>query len=333
MSTQAPEREGGPAVLPPLPRMTVRRYIQQFAMLIALIVLVTVSASLNENFLTQANLLNVARQVALTAVLGAGMTVVIISGGIDLSVGAVVALAGVVIAKVLIATNGNLLLGVLAGLAVGVAVGVASGLVIAKLRIQPFIVTLAAMTITRGLVLILTSAIPISLLDYRPFAFFGQGYIGPIPVPIILALVVYAVTYFMLRKTKFGRYTYAIGGNEIATRIAGVPVDRYKVYIYAFNGLLVGLTAVVFTSRLLSGSPTLGVGFELTAITMVILGGTSFVGGQGTLWGTLIGAAILGVLSNALNLNNVSAFYQDLSTGIVILIAVILDHILRRERA
>jgi ribose transport system permease protein len=323
--------DAGNRELPPIPRMPFRRYVQQFAMLMALAVIIIITSSLSPNFLTTANILNVARQIALTAILGAGMTVIIISGGIDLSVGGVIALGSAVIANTLIATGGNIWLAVLAGIATGALVGLGNGIIIAKLKIQPFIVTLAAMTITRGIVLIYTNAVPISLLKYPDFAFFGQGYIGPIPFPIILMVFSYLLTFLLMRKTKFGRYVFAIGGNETATRIAGVPVDRYKILIYVFSGALVGLTAVMFTSRLLSGSPTIGVGFELTAITMVILGGTSFVGGQGTIWGTLVGAAILGVLANAMNLLNVSAFFQDLSTGVVILIAVIIDKLLRQE--
>lgn len=318
--------------IPPVPRLPFRRYVQQFAMLLALGSIIIVTSSLSPNFFTSANLFNVARQIALTAILGAGMTVVIISGGIDLSVGGVIALGSAVIANTLIATGGNIWIALLAGIGTGMLVGLGNGLVIAKINIQPFIVTLASMTITRGLVLIYTNAIPISILSFPDFAFFGQGYVGPVPFPIILMAFCYLLTFFLLMKTKFGRYVFAIGGNETATRIAGVNVDLYKILIYVFNGALVGLTSVVFTSRLLSGIPTLGVGFELTAITMVILGGTSFAGGQGTVWGTLVGAAILGVLANAMNLLNVSAFYQDLSTGIVILIAVIIDRLLRQDR-
>jgi ribose/xylose/arabinose/galactoside ABC-type transport system permease subunit len=318
--------------VPPRPRRPVRSYVQQFAMLIALVVMMAVTAMLSPNFMTVSNMLNVARQVALTAILGAGMTVVIISGGIDLSVGGAIALGSALIAATLIATDGNIWLATLVGVATGAMVGLGNGLIIAKVKIQPFIVTLASMVITRGLVLIFTDARPISVLQYKAFAFWGQGYLGPIPVPIVLMLIIYVVTDILLRRTRFGRYCYAMGGNEVATRIAGIKVDRYKILIYVFNGVLVGITAVVFTSRLLSGTPTLGVGFELTAITMVILGGTSFVGGQGNVWGTLIGATVLGVLANAMNLLNISAFYQDLSTGVVILLAVIIDRVLRHER-
>jgi ribose/xylose/arabinose/galactoside ABC-type transport system permease subunit len=309
-----------------------RRYVQQFALLIALGVMMTVVSSLSPNFLTSDNLLNVARQVSLLGILGAGMTVVIISGGIDLSVGGVVALGSTLCAGTVVATGGNLFLGVAVALATGVVVGIMNGIVIAKMHIQPFIVTLAAVSIARGIALIYTDARPISLLEYPRFAVFGQGYVGPIPVPIVLMLGVFGVTWLLLRMTKFGRYVFAIGGNEAATRIAGVNVDRYKICIYAFNGVLVGLTSLMFTSRLMSGTPTLGAGFELTAITMVILGGTSFTGGQGTVWGTLVGAALLGVLSNAMNLLGVSTYYQDLSVGGVILVAVIIDRLLRTRR-
>lgn len=332
MSSEANSGQLLQETVPPRPRQPFRVYLQQFAMLIALVVLMAITAMLSPNFLTVSNLLNVARQVALTAILGAGMTVVILSGGIDLSVGGVIALGSALIAITLIATDGNILLATLVGIATGACVGFGNGLIIAKVRIQPFIVTLATMVITRGLLLILTDARPISLLAHKPFAFWGQGYIGPIPVPIILMLIIFVFTDILLRRTRFGRYCYAMGDNEVATRIAGINVDRYKILIYVFNGVLVGITSVVFTSRLLSGIPTLGVGFELTAITMVILGGTSFAGRQGNVWGTLIGAMVLGVLSNAMNLLNISAFYQDLSTGVVILLAVIIDRVLRHER-
>lgn len=309
-----------------------RRYVQQFALLIALGAMMTVVSALSPNFFTSDNLLNVARQISLLAILGAGMTVVIISGGIDLSVGGVVALGSTLCAGTIVATGGNLVLGVLAPLATGAAIGIINGLIISKLHIQPFIVTLAAVSLARGMALIYTDARPISVLEYPDFAWIGQGYVGPIPVPILLMFGVFVITWLLLRITKFGRYVFAIGGNETATRIAGVNVDRYKVLIYAFNGILVGLTALIFTSRLMSGTPTLGIGFELTAITMVILGGTSFTGGQGTIWGTLVGAALLGVLSNAMNLLGVSTYYQDLSIGGVILVAVIIDRLLRTER-
>lgn len=310
---------------------TLRRYLQQFALLIALALMMTMASTISPYFLTVDNMINVARQVALTAILGAGMTIVIISGGIDLSIGGVLALCSVTCAGTIAAT-GSIVLGILVSLVVGAAFGAVNGIITATLNIQPFIVTLATMGIARGLALIFTGARPISVLDYSAFSFIGQGYLGPIPIPVVIMVVIFGIVAFLLRMTKFGRYVFAIGGSEPASRIAGIKVNRYKLFIYAFNGVLVGLTAILFTSRLMSGTPTLGLGYELTAITMVILGGTSFLGGQGTIWGTLIGAAILGVLVNGLNLLGVSTYYQDLAIGVVILIAVIVDQLLRRKR-
>lgn len=331
MPEQVTERLLDVPETPVVPKLSLARRIQQFAMVIGLVLLMAVVSRLSPDFLTTSNLLNVARQVSLTAILGAGMTVVIISGGIDLSVGSVVGLGTAVVANTVIATNGNIWLATVAGVAVGAAVGFGNGLVIAKLQIQPFIVTLASLTIVRGLVMIYTNAIPISIINYSSFSFLGGGYVGSIPTPIIIAVVTFAVSWFLLTKTLFGRYVFAIGNSEATTRLAGVNVDFYKILIYIFNGALAGLTSAIFASRLMTGDPTLGAGFELTAITMVILGGTSFIGGQGSLWGTVVGACILGVISNALNLLNVSSFYQDLSTGVVILIAVILDRLLRQQ--
>jgi len=190
--------------------------------------------------------------------------------------------------------------------------------------VAAFIVTLATLGIANGIVLLYTGARPIAVED-EAFAFLGEGKLGGIPFPIILALVVYVVLWFVLGRTRFGRYNYAIGGNELATRLAGVPVDRYKIYIFVTAGVLAGLTGVVLTARLGSGVPTLGIGFELISITAVVLGGTSLFGGEGRIWGTLVGAAITGVIANGLSILGVGAYYQPVVTGIVILIAVLAD--------
>lgn len=302
----------------------------RYGMLLALAAMVLVGSVVSDKFMTASNLLNVMRQISLTGILGAGMTVVIISGGIDLSVGASIALASCVMANILLATH-NVWLTYLAGIGVTTFIGLCVGLFVTKIGIEPFIATLATQIILRGVTYLYTNAQPISVYRMSEFAYLGQGYWGPIPIPLYFMVATFVLTFFMLKKTKFGRYVYAIGGNARSAHLAGINVHRCKILVYMFNGILTGISAILLTSRLLSGVPTLGVGYETTAITMTILGGTSFSGGQGNVWITMVGAAILGVLSNGMNLMNLSPFYQDISTGIVILLAVTGDRLAHRD--
>lgn len=302
----------------------------RYGILLALAAMVLIGTFISDRFLTTSNLLNVMRQISLTGILGAGMTVVIISGGIDLSVGASIALASCVMAKTLLATQ-NVWLTYVAGIGITTFVGLCVGLFVTKIGIEPFIATLAVQIILRGITYLYTNAQPISVYTVSEFAYLGQSYWGPIPIPLYFMIATFVVTYFMLKKTKFGRYVYAIGGNTPSAHLAGINVHRCKILVYVFNGILTGISAILLTSRLLSGVPTLGVGYETTAITMTILGGTSFSGGQGNVWLTMVGAAILGVLSNGMNLMNLSPFYQDISTGVVILLAVAGDRIAHRN--
>jgi ribose/xylose/arabinose/galactoside ABC-type transport system permease subunit len=292
-------------------------------MALVLVVLLVALGMLQPRALNVTNVLNLARQISITALVSAGQTLVILAAQIDLSVGSVLGLAGVIAAGVLRDT-GSATLAVLAGLGVGGACGLVNGVIVAKGKVAAFIVTLATLGIANGIVLLYTGARPIAVQD-EAFAFLGEGKLGGVPFPIILALVVYVVLWFVLSRTRFGRYNYAIGGNELATRLAGVPVDRYKIYIFVTAGVLAGLTGVVLTARLGSGVPTLGIGFELISITAVVLGGTSLFGGEGRIWGTLVGAAITGVIANGLSILGVGAYYQPVVTGIVILIAVLAD--------
>lgn len=300
--------------------------VKRFGMLIILGLIILVISLLNERFFTVSNFLIILRQVSINAVVAAGMTVVILSAGIDLSVGSVVALAGVLAAGALAAT-GSTALAVLVGVGAGAALGAVNGVFIAYPRLPPFIVTLATMVLARGLTLVYTEGRPI-LVDSRAFEFVGGGYIFNIPVPVLLMGLVYVLLYLILSWTKFGRYVYAIGGNEQACRLSGMNVEGIKVAIYAISGFFAGLTAIVLSSRLLSAQPTAGVGYELDAIAAVILGGTSLSGGEGGLGGTIVGAIIIGVLANGLNLLNVSPFFQDVAKGLVILFAVLLDRLI-----
>lgn len=297
--------------------------LKKMGPLLALILLALGLALLSDRFLTVNNLLNVARQVSINAIISVGMTFVILTGGIDLSVGSILALAGSITAGIL-AQGSSLATGLIAGLLLGLLLGLINGLLVTKGGIPPFIATMGMMTIARGLTLVYTDGRPITGMD-ESFRFLGGGYVGGIPFPVILMAVIILLAVFMLKKTTFGRYIYAIGGNEEATRLSGIRTGRVIMGVYALAGLLAGLGGIIMSSRLNSAQPTAGMGFELDAIAAVVLGGTSLSGGVGTIGGTLIGAFIIGVLDNGLNLLNVSSFYQQVVKGVVILLAVLLD--------
>ncbi len=296
-------------------------------MVVAFALLMTALSFLSGSFLTVSNLLNIARQVSINAIIAAGMTFVILTGGIDLSVGSVLALSGAIIAG-LLAAGRPVLVGIAAGLAGGALLGLVNGLVIAKGRVQPFIATLAMLTIARGATLVYTDGRPITGLP-DAFVYLGAGEIGRVPVPVVLMAAVFVLLYIVLTQTVLGRYVYAIGGNEEAARLSGVNVPFYKALVYAISGTLAAISAVILTARLNSAQPTAGAAFELDAIAAVVLGGTTLAGGEGGLGGTLLGAFIIGVLNNGLNLLDVSSFYQQVVKGIVILLAVLLDRRLR----
>ncbi|MEE8563966.1 MAG: ribose ABC transporter permease [Atribacterota bacterium] len=293
--------------------------IRRYGILIGLIGLITGFSVLSDRFFTISNMLIVMRQTSIVAFLAVGMSFVILGAGIDLSVGSVLAFSGAVGAGVM--QNGGIFFGILAGLALGTALGIFNGMVITKLKIPAFIATLAMMAIARGGTLVYTDGRPITGLP-SSFAFLGRGYIGNVPFPIILMLIIFILAYIVLKLTRFGRYVYATGGNINAARASGIKVDNVIISTFAISGFLSGLTGMVLASRLNSAQPTAGVGYELDAIAAVVLGGTNLFGGEGELWGTLVGAFIMGILNNGLNMLNVSSFYQQVVKGIVILIAV-----------
>ena len=293
--------------------------IRRYGILIGLIGLITGFSVLSERFFTISNMLIVMRQTSIVAFLAVGMSFVILGAGIDLSVGSVLAFSGAVGAGVM--QNGGIFFGILAGLALGTALGAFSGIVITKLKIPSFIATLAMMAIARGGTLVYTDGRPITGLP-SSFAFLGRGYIGNVPFPIILMLIIFILAYIVLKLTRFGRYVYATGGNINAARASGIKVNNVIISTFAISGFLSGLTGMVLASRLNSAQPTAGMGYELDAIAAVVLGGTNLFGGEGELWGTLVGAFIMGILNNGLNMLNVSSFYQQVVKGIVILIAV-----------
>ncbi len=292
---------------------------------LGLLAMVIVMSFLSEHFLTLPNILNIIRQVSIMGIIAVGMTFVILSQGIDLSVGSLLAFTGAVSAGVL-SGGYSIFLAVLAGLGAGAALGLFNGFMIAKANLPDFIVTLAMMSIARGLTLVYTGGRPISGFS-SGFRFIGGGRIGIIPVPVIIFLVIIMLGYIVLTRTKFGRYVYAVGGNREAARLAGINTDKIKMAVYTISGILAGLSGVILTSRLNSAQPTAGSGYELDVIAMVVLGGTSLMGGKGSVQGTLVGALIIGVLNNSLNLLGVASFYQEVAKGIVILIAVLLDRL------
>jgi len=305
----------------------VRDILRRFGILFAFILLMVVLAFLSDSFLTVNNLLNIARQVSINAIIAAGMTFVILTFGIDLSVGSVLAFSGAIIAG-LLSRGHPLVVGIGAGLLVGGLIGLVNGLIITKGGVQPFIATLGMLTIARGATLVSTDGRPITGLP-DAFVWLGAGEIARIPVPVVIMTVVFAASYVVLTQTVLGRYIYAIGGNEEATRLSGVNVAFYKTLAYVISGALSALSAVILTARLNSAQPTAGMGYELDAIAAVVLGGTTLAGGEGGIAGTLLGAFIIGVLNNGLNLLNVSSFYQQVVKGVVILLAVLLDRRLR----
>jgi ribose transport system permease protein len=302
---------------------------RQFGTAIGLLALCTVLWILTPHFLTVSNLLNVAEQTSINAIVAVGMTFVIISGGIDLSVGSMVALAGVVLGTAL--QGGEpLAIALLLALAVGLTCGLVNGVLVSWGGLPPFIVTLGTMSIARGAALLFTEGRPVSGFS-PPFRALATGRVGFVPAPIVVMGLVYAAAHFALTRTTFGRYVYAIGGNEEATRLSGVSVRFHKTMIYGVSGLMSAVAAIILTARLNSAQPIAGMMYELDAIAATVIGGTSLMGGEGTLAGTLVGALIMGVLRNGLNLLGVSSFLQQIVIGGVIVVAVLLDTVLKRK--
>lgn len=295
--------------------------------LIALIMLIVVVSFMNEYFFTVDNILNIFRQTSVIAIMAAGMTLVILTAGIDLSVGSILALCGAFAAS-MISMEIPVLIAVSVSLLGGAVLGSIAGVIIAKGKVQAFIATLVTMTLLRGATMVYTDGRPIStgFTDVADaFAWFGTGYVFGIPVPVWLMVCVFSGIWYLLNHTRFGRYIYALGGNESATLLSGINVDRIKIGVYSICGLLSALAGIIITSRLSSAQPTAGMGYELDAIAAVVVGGTSLAGGKGRIMGTLIGALIIGVLNNALNLLDVSSYYQMIVKAVVILLAVLVD--------
>lgn len=308
-------------------QLDLKSLLIKYKSLVGLLLLIVVVSILSPSFLSTRNILNILRQTSVNAIIAAGMTFVILTGGIDLSVGSVLALSGAFAAS-LLASGQSIIVAVIAAIVVGAVVGFLNGFVIAKGKLQPFIATLATMTILRGITLVFTDGKPITLGSNAlamAFGKIGGGTILGVPSPVIITILVFITCYYILNHTKMGRYTYALGGNEEATKLSGLNTDRIKIWVYTISGILSAVAGIIITSRLYSAQPTAGTGYELDAIAAVVLGGTKLTGGKGKISGTIIGALIIGGLSNALNILDVSSYYQMMVKGIVILIAVLLD--------
>lgn len=298
---------------------------QKFGPLLALVLLFIVITVLNPSFMEPNNILNLLRQTSINALIAFGMTFIILTGGIDLSVGSILALSSALMAGMMV-SGMDPILAILVGILLGAIMGVINGILVSKGKMAPFIVTLATMTIFRGLTLVYTDGKPITGIgDSDMFQMLGRGYFLGLPVPAVVMVIAFLILWFLLHKTSFGRKTYAIGGNERASRISGIKVDRVKVAIYGLAGTMAAIAGAILTSRLNSAQPTAGQSYEMDAIAAVVLGGTSLSGGKGRLFGTLVGVLIIGTLNNGMNLLGVSSFYQQVVKGAVILIAVLLD--------
>lgn len=300
-------------------------YLEKIIPFIGLILLVIIISVLNSAFLEPSNLFNLLRQVSINGLIAFGMTFVILTGGIDLSVGSTLALSSALIA-ILMVSGVDSMIALLVGCILGAILGAINGLLITLGKMAPFIATLATMTVFRGLTLVITDGNPITNLNGSyAFQLFGLGYFLGIPVPAVTMFITFIILYIILHKTIFGRQTYAMGGNEKAAFISGIKVNKLKIMIYSLAGLMSAMAGAILTSRLNSAQPTAGMSYELDAIAAVVLGGTSLTGGKGRILGTLIGVLIIGVLNNGLNLLGVSSFYQQVVKGVVIIIAVLID--------
>ncbi|MGV2989835.1 ABC transporter permease [Vibrio sp. E150_011] len=311
------------------------RFISKYAIYVVFVAMCIVMSILSPVFLTVANLLNVMTQMASIGLLALGVTIIIITRGIDLSSGSVLAVAAVVSASTAQTLDWSMrmypnlpelpvIVPILVALGVGAFCGLINGALIAYTGIPPFIATLGMMIIARGAALLYSDGRPISsLID--SYQWIGQGTLGGIPVPVVIFLVMALFTYLLLNYTRFGKYAYAIGGNETAAYVSGINVTKYKILVYVYAGFLAGIAALILTARINSGQPGLGNMYELDAIAAATVGGVSHAGGIGTIQGTIVGTMIMGVLQNGLDLLNVSAYWQQVVKGLVIVVAVIFD--------
>ncbi|RUT31377.1 ABC transporter permease [Arsenicitalea aurantiaca] len=299
--------------------------LSKYGIVLAFVILFVALSFAHQNFLSTANLTNVLRQVSINGILAIGMTYVILTGGIDLSVGSVLALCGVVAGSLVTGADpANPALAFLAGIGVGALVGAINGILIARFKVTAFVVTLGMLSMARGATLLYSDGRPIPNLSPE-FRWFGQGFVMGVPVPVIVFALVFIIAFIVLRYTVYGRWIYAVGGNIKSARTSGIPTRSVIFSAYMIMGALAGLAGVILTARTTSALPQAGLGYELDAIAAVVIGGTSLVGGVGSVTYTLIGALIIGVISNGLDLLGVSSYYQQIIKGAIIVVAVLID--------
>lgn len=302
---------------------------KEMGAILGLIILCIIMTFSSPHFLSLNNIMNVLKQSSLIGIVAAGMTFVIISAGIDLSVGSVLSLSSCITAGLMVNNGSSVWLAVLVGLIVGTLMGFINGVLITKIPLPPFIATLGIMGVARGLAFVYTGGAPIYSLP-KAFKILGGGTIGPLPVPVILLVIVYTLCYILLKRMKLGRYIYAIGGNEEAAKLSGISTSRYKIMVYSLTGFLAALAGLILAARLDAATSVAGSGLELDVIAAVVIGGTSLSGGRGGVIGSLIGALIMGVVRNGLNLLLVSSHWQRVILGIIILAAVTVDVVRKR---
>lgn len=309
-------------------RAKIASFLQQNGALIMLIIVCIAGFVRYEAFLTPENLLNVLRQNSMLGLVALGMTFVILTGGIDLSVGALLAVAGVIAANL---ADYGLVTALVGGVAATTVLGLINGTVIAKARIQPFIVTLAMMIAARGVALAVTGEESVRITANESFSWLGRGSIGFLPVPIVILVVAFAIGWLVLNQTRFGRNVFAVGDNDEAARLMGLNVSRVTIFVYAISGALAGLAGVILASRLGTGQPVAGVGWELDAIAAVVIGGTLLTGGQGSVLTTLVGVLLLGVIFNLFNLEGtISPWWQLVLRGVILLLVVVAQNRLNK---
>jgi ribose/xylose/arabinose/galactoside ABC-type transport system permease subunit len=299
-------------------------FFSKYGIYFAFVLLVGVLAVTSRPFRTLSNIENILQQISVNGIIAVGMTLVIITAGIDLSVGSVLALSAVVAASFAHPGEHSLIVPVAVGILVGLCCGIVNGLLIAKKRLAPFIVTLGMMTVARGAALVYTSGRPVINLS-DGYNEIGGGALGAVPFSALIFFVVVALGAFILHFTRFGRYVYAVGGNELAAKVSGVNTDNVLIGVYALTGALTGVAGIVLSSRVMSGSPASGTGYELDAIAAVVIGGTSLSGGVGSIAGTIVGVLIIGAMNNGLDLLDVSSYWQQIVKGVIIVLAVLLD--------
>ncbi len=311
-----------------------KSFASNYTILMMFVIFCIIMIFASEYFATWRNIRNILRQTSINGLLSIGMTFVILTGGIDLSVGSVLAFGGVVSASLVSKASGGEIysptVAIMAAMGTGIIMGAITGILVAKWKVAPFVASLGMLSVARGLTYIYTDGMPIPKID-RAFLFIGKGSVLGLPMPVFIFAIVVLISYIVLKKTRYGRYIYAVGGNEQSARISGINTKLIIFSVYVISGLLAAFGGAILTARTTAGLPQAGQSYELDAIAAVVIGGTSLKGGQGSLIGTVIGALIIGVVNNGLDILGVSSYYQQVVKGSIIVIAVLIDSIKKKS--